>query len=478
MKNLSQNQFISLSFIILLCALPLADCSSVREPEIAPNILFLLADDMGYGELGCYGQEIIRTPEIDGLAATGMRFTDFYAGTSVCSPSRAVLMTGKHAGHATIRGNNGYFADHIWTRVPLDKDEATLGEILKKAGYQTAFIGKWHLDDPNDVSTWAMNRGFNYAVQEQWSSRFGGRHFDGLVHWINSEWDSIRYDQDQYDCIDEFRTNFAIEYLESINHEKPFFLFMSYRIPHAHERYTRNRELYADMGWSENERRHAARITLLDDQVGRLMDKLESLGQLDNTVIIFCSDNGPHNEGGHDHGFFKSSGGLKGYKRDLYEGGIRVPMIVVWKGRICPGSISKHAGAFYDVMPTIGEIAGTSYPENSDGISFLPELLGKKQDKHDYLYWELQLDGWNRPLPDGGFRQAVRMGDWKAVRYGIMNQTGLYNLKMDQYEIRDLSSEHPEIVQKMEALFEEARTETDGFPYGGRIQDQPTREKY
>jgi len=478
MKNLKQNQLISFSLFLFFSAFLLTGCFTGGEDDAPPNILFLLADDLGYGELGCYGQEIIRTPVIDGLAATGMRFTDFYAGTSVCSPSRAVLMTGKHAGHATIRGNNGYFPDHIWTRVPLTKDEATLGEILKQAGYQTAFIGKWHLDDPNDVSTWAMNRGFDYAVQEQWSSRFGGRRFDGLVHWINSEWDSIRYDQDQYDCIDEFRTNFAIEYLENMNQKKPFFLFMSYRIPHAHERYTRNRELYSDMGWSETERRHAARITLLDGQIGRLMDKLESEDQLDNTVIIFSSDNGPHHEGGHDHEFFKSSGGLKGYKRDLYEGGIRIPMIAVWKSRISPGTISKHPGAFYDFMPTIGEIAGTSYPEYSDGISFLPELLGKKQAKHDYLYWELQLDGWGRPLPDGGFRQAVRMGDWKAVRYGIMNQTELYNLEMDQFETRDLSTEHPEIVQKMEALFEEARTETDGFPYGGLIQDKPAREKY
>lgn len=463
-------------FILSVIMILLAGCSSGVEDDTAPNILFLLADDLGYGELGCYGQEVIRTPVIDGLAEKGMRFTDFYAGTSVCSPSRAVLMTGKHAGHSTIRGNNGYFPEHIWTRVPLSKNDMTLGEMLKQGGYQTAFIGKWHLDDPNDVSTWAMNRGFEYAIQEQWSSRYGGRRFDGLVHWINSEWDSIRYDREQYDCIDEFRTDFALDYLQNLEADKPFFLFMSYRIPHAHERYTRNRELYADLGWPETERRHAARITLLDGQIGRLLEKLEKIGKLENTVIFFTSDNGPHHEGGHDHLFFESSGGLKGYKRDLYEGGIRVPMIAVWKGRISPGTVSKHPAAFHDILPTLAELAGIGCPENVDGLSFLPELTGKEQKLHDYLYWELQLDGWSRPMPDGGFRQAVRMGNWKAVRYGIMNRTELYNLDDDLYEIHDLANERSDIVREMETLFEDARSEADGFPYGGRVQDKPARE--
>jgi arylsulfatase A-like enzyme len=461
---------------ILIASLLTACAAVCKENGASTDILFLLADDLGYGETGCYGQQIIQTPVIDGLAGKGMRFTDFYAGTSVCSPSRAVLMTGKHAGHSTIRGNNGYFPDHIWNRVPLSEDDITLGEMLQQAGYQTAFIGKWHLDDPNDVSTWAMNRGFDFAVQEQWSSRFGGRSFDPLVHWVNSEWDSIRYDQDQYDCIDEFRTDFALDYLEKMDPDKPFFLFMSYRIPHAHERYTRNRELYAGMGWSETERRHAARITLLDRQIGRLLYKLERLGRLGHTVVFFSSDNGPHHEGGHDHLFFNSSGGFRGYKRDLYEGGIRIPMIAVWEGRINPGTRSGHPAAFQDFMPTLAGIAGIDPPENTDGISFLPELLGEEQQQHDYLYWELQLDGWGRPLPDGGFRQAVRMGDWKAVRYGIKQPTELYNLADDPFETRNLAAQNPDLTGKMEKLFREARTETEGFPYGGRIQERPARE--
>jgi arylsulfatase A-like enzyme len=454
-------------------------CSRSAEKEVQkPNILFLLADDLGYGELGSYGQEIIKTPVLDGLAKKGMRFTDFYAGTSVCSPSRAILMTGKHAGHSTIRGNNGVFENDVWDRVALKKEELTLGEMLGQAGYQTAFIGKWHLDDPNDESTWAMNRGFEYAVQEQWSSRFGGKEFDGLVHWINSARDSIRYDQESYDCIDEFRTDFILEYLDQREQDRPFFIFMSYRIPHAHERYTRNKELYAGKGWSETERRHAARITLLDGQIGRLLEKLEAMGELDNTIVFFTSDNGPHQEGSHDHHFFKSSGGLRGYKRDLYEGGIREPLLVYWKDRIEPGSVTNRQGAFYDIMPTLAEIAGIEAPDQTDGISILPVLMGKSAPEHEYLYFELQLDGWNRIMPDGGFRQAIRMGKWKGVRYGIASETELYDLENDLFETNNLATEHPEITQRFNELFVEARTETEGFPYGGKIQEYRAKDRY
>lgn len=464
---------------LMVAGMVIVSCTQREEKEgLRPNILFLLADDMGYGEPGSYGQEIIQTPVLDDLARNGMRFTDFYAGNSVCSPSRAVLMTGKHAGHATIRGNNGVFENDVWTRVPLRKDEITLGEMLGEAGYQTAFIGKWHLDDPNDESTWAMNRGFDYAIQEQWPSRFGGKQYDGLVHWINSARDSIRYDQDNYDCIDEFRTDFILEYLDQKDEDKPFFIFMSYRIPHAHERYTRNKELYAGRGWSETERRHAARITLLDGQIGRLFSKLEDMGELENTIIIFTSDNGPHSEGTHDHLFFNSAGGLRGYKRDLYEGGIRIPLIVRWKDKIEAGSLSDRVGAFHDFMPTLAEVAGIETPEQSDGISLLPELLGDNSNHHEYLYWELQLDGWNRTLPKGGFRQAIRMGDWKAVRYGVESETELYDLDKDMYETNDVAQDYPEILTKMNSIFQDARTNTEGFPHGGKIQDYKAKERY
>jgi arylsulfatase A-like enzyme len=468
----------NLSLVIIVMGL-LMSCTQAAEKEVLkPNILFLLADDLGYGELGSYGQEIIKTPVLDGLAKKGIRFTDFYAGTSVCSPSRAVLMTGKHAGHSTIRGNNGVFNNDVWDRVALKKDELTLGEMLGQTGYQTAFIGKWHLDDPNDESTWAMNRGFEYAVQEQWSSRYGGKEYDGLVHWINSARDSIPYDQESYDCIDEFRTDFILEYLDQMEEDKPFFIFMSYRIPHAHERYIRNKELYAENGWSETERRHAARITLLDGQIGRLLEKLEAMGELDNTIVFFTSDNGPHSEGSHDHLFFNSSGGLRGHKRDLYEGGIREPLLVYWKDKIEPGSVTNRQGAFYDIMPTLAEIAGMEIPDQTDGISILPVLMGKSTLEHEYLYFELQLDGWTRIMQDGGFQQAIRMGKWKGVRYGIDSETELFDLENDINETRDLSAAYPEITQRINELFREARTETEGFPYGGKIQDYKAKDRY
>jgi arylsulfatase A-like enzyme len=428
-----------------------------------PNILFLLADDMGYGELGSYGQEIIKTPFLDSLANQGMRFTDFYAGSAVCSPSRAVLMTGKHAGHATIRGNNGLYPDGSWHRVPLKRDEITLGEMLKDAGYQTAFIGKWHLEDPDSIETWAINRGFDYVVQEQWSETHeDSREFEEPVHWENGWNDSIRYDPEDYDCIDEFRTNIALNYLDQKDKDKPFFLFMSYRTPHAHEYYIREKELYSDKGWPEAERKHAARITLLDREIERLLKRLEKDGELENTIIFFTSDNGPTIEG-HDHEFFNSNGVLRGHKRDMYEGGIREPLIVYWKDKIEAASISRHPSAFYDVMPTLAELAEINPPEVTDGISFLPELLGKEQRKHEYLYWELQLMT-VRPRINKGFIQAARTGKWKAVRYGADSPLELYNLETDISEQQNLANEFPEITRKMDEFLKTARINNEYYP--------------
>jgi arylsulfatase A-like enzyme len=231
-------------------------------------------------------------------------------------------------------------------------------------------------------------------------------------------------------------------------------------------------------GWSETERRHAAQITLLDGQIGRLLEKLEAMGELDNTIVFFTSDNGPHSEGSHDHLFFNSSGGLRGYKRDLYEGGIREPLLVYWKDKIEPGSVTNRQGAFYDIMPTLAEIAGMEIPDQTDGISILPVLMGKNTIEHEYLYFELQLDGWTRIMPDGGFRQAIRMGKWKGVRYGIDSETELFDLENDINETRDLSAAYPEITQRINELFREARTETEGFPYGGKIQDYKAKDRY
>lgn len=379
-------------WIVLVLLLPL--CTGIEARQSQANIVFLLADDLGYKELGSYGQTIIATPELDKMAAQGVRFTNFYAGNTLCAPSRAVLLTGKSAANVPIRGNAGYFGNDRWEGVALDKDAFTLGEMLQGTGYQTAFIGKWHLDNPDDVETWAWGHGFDYAVQEQWTARFGGREFPPNRLWVNGDQEFVPYDYRRYDLKDELRTDMAFEFLDEMDQDQPFFLFMSYRAPHSFEGPIRDTELYSDQGWPELERVHAAKITLLDRQVGRLFNKLEDMGELDNTLVLFTSDNGPHfASGGHDVEFFDSNGAFRGGKRDLYEGGIRVPLIAYWRGRTAAGVMSEHIAAFQDVMPTFAEIAGADTPEQTDGISFLPLLLGEQQRTHEALNWEFQLSG-------------------------------------------------------------------------------------
>ena len=445
--------------------------SKEKQKEDRPNIVFLLADDLGYNELGSYGQKIIQTPHLDQLAKKGLRFTNFYAGNAVCSPSRAVLLTGVSASFSPIRGNAAYLGDERWQGLALDQGTFTLGELLQKAGYQTAFIGKWHLDDPNDVATWACNHGFDFAAQEQWTARFGGRKFPPNRLWINGNEAFVPYDYKLYDCKDALRTDLAIIYLDSIDREDPFFLFMSYRAPHSFEGPIRDTQLYADQGWPEIERIHAAKITLLDKQVGRLLEKLQSINELENTLILFTSDNGPHfSEKGHQLEFFDSNGPFKGGKRDLYEGGLKVPLIAYWENKILPETVTNQIAAFQDIMPTFAEVAQTSIPEQSNGLSILPILTGEESLQREYLNWEIQLSGWFQTLPEGGFRQAMRQGDWKLVKYGANKDAELFNLKTDSSESINLAHQYPNKARKMELKMNDARTETTGFPFGGRVQ--------
>jgi len=453
-----------ISFFIVFC---------LQKNDTRPNIVLLLADDLGYNELGSYGQKIIKTPHIDSLAKKSMMFTDFYAGSTVCSPSRAVLLTGKSSSHVSIRGNAAFIKDSVWRQIALDKNEYTLGEMFKEAGYQSAFVGKWHLDTADQPETWAFSHGFDFAAQEQWGGSTDKYKNPGL--WLNGNEEQLPYDFNKHDCKDAFYTDTAFKFLEEKSNEKPFFLFMSYRAPHSFEGPIRDTLWYSEEDWPKVEQAQAAKITLQDQQVGRLLEKLESMNELDNTIVLYTSDNGAHfnhdNVNGHQLEFFDSNGNLRGGKRDLYEGGLRVPLIVYWKNKIIPGSKTNHISGFRDIMTTFAEIIGIKKPSHNKGISFLPTLLNQKQKKHEFLNWEFQLSGSFQELPDGGFRQSVRLGDFKAVRYGINSKTEVYNLKEDESETIDIANLHPKIVEKAEQIFLSERSDTFGFPYGGVVQD-------
>ena len=455
----------------LILAFFLVSCS--QKNDTRPNIVLLLSDDLGYNELGSYGQKIIKTPNIDSLAKKSMMFTDFYAGSPVCSPARAVLLTGKSSSHVSIRGNAAFIRDSVWKQIALDKNEYTLGEMFKEAGYQSAFIGKWHLDTADQPETWAFSHGFDFAAQEQWGGSTDKYKKQGL--WLNGNEELLPYDFNNHDCKDAFYTDTAFKFLEKKSNDKPFFLFMSYRSPHSFEGPIRDTLWYSKEDWPKVEQAQAAKITLQDQQVGRLLEKLESMNELDNTIVLYTSDNGAHfnhdNVNGHQLEFFDSNGNLRGGKRDLYEGGLRVPLIAYWKNKIISGSKTNHISGFRDVMTTFAEIIGIEKPSHNNGISFLPTLLNRKQKKHEFLNWEFQLSGSFQELPDGGFRQSVRIGDFKAVRYGINSNTEVYNLINDESETNDISNLHPKIVEKAEQIFLSERSDTFGFPYGGVIQN-------
>jgi arylsulfatase A-like enzyme len=400
-------------------------------------------------------------------------FTDFYAGSPVCSPSRAVLLTGKSSSHVSIRGNAAFIKDSVWRQIALDKNEYTLGEMFKEAGYQSAFVGKWHLDTADQPETWAFSHGFDFAAQEQWGGSTDKYKNPGL--WLNGNEEQLPYDFNKHDCKDAFYTDTAFKFLEEKSNEKPFFLFMSYRAPHSFEGPIRDTLWYSEEDWPKVEQAQAAKITLQDQQVGRLLEKLESMNELDNTIVLYTSDNGAHfnhdNVNGHQLEFFDSNGNLRGGKRDLYEGGLRVPLIVYWKNKIIPGSKTNHISGFRDIMTTFAEVIGIKKPSHNQGISFLPTLLNQKQKKHEFLNWEFQLSGSFQELPEGGFRQSVRLGDFKALRYGINSKTEVYNLKEDESETIDIANLHPKIVEKAEQIFLSERSDTFGFPYGGVVQD-------
>jgi arylsulfatase A-like enzyme len=434
-----------------------------------PNIIFILADDLGYGDLGCYGQQTIKTPSLDRMAEEGMRFTQHYAGSTVCAPSRCVLMTGLHSGHCWVRGN---------ALVPLRPEDVTVAELLREAGYTTGIIGKWGLGEAG--STGIPNKqGFDY-----WFGYLNQRHAHNYYPrylWRNEEKVVLKNEvtdvnppggvaTKRVEYSHDLFTAEALAFLER-NKNKAFFLYLAYTIPHANnEAGNKGMEvpdygIYKDKDWPEPQKGHAAMITRLDGDIGKLFAKLKELGLAENTLVMFSSDNGPHKEGGADPAFFESWGPLRGYKRALYEGGIRVPMIAWWPGKIQAGSVNDHVSAFWDFLPTCADLAGFKTSRDIDGISMLPTLLGQddKQKKHEYLYWEFH---------EQGKRQAVRMGDWKGIRQNVAkNPNGpieLYNLKNDIGEKKNVAVRHPSIVAKIEAYMKAARTPSEHWPLPGQ----------
>ena len=445
----------AISVVVALLAQVLHAESAFAESSDRPNIIFIMADDLGYGDLGCYGQKRIKTPHIDRLAREGMRFTDFYAGSTVCAPSRCVLMTGYHTGHTFIRGNG---------KDNLRPGDVTVAEVLKEAGYATCLAGKWGLGHEGSTGVptrQGFDHFFGYLDQHHahnYYPRFLVRN-EKRVLLKNVVPKEGQYGQGvATKKIDYSHDLIAAEALSFIDrsHEKPFFLYLSLTLPHANnEAGRRGMEVpelgaYADNDWPLVQKEHAAMISRMDSDVGRVIDRLEKYGIDENTIVLFTSDNGPHREGGNDPDFNDSNGPLNGIKRSLTEGGIRVPMIARWPGKVAAGSTSSHAGAFWDVMPTLADLAGSTgkVPADIDGISFAPTLLGRgKQKAHDFLYWAFY---------ERGGARAARQGNWKAVQQPYSTPVRLYDLSSDIGEKNDIAAKHPEVVAKLTKLMDQA----------------------
>ncbi len=469
MKDQTRRHFLkSAAAVTAAASLPFA-CSTPAPQK--PNIIYILADDLGYADLGCYGQKEIQTPNLDRMAAQGMRFTDHYSGSTVCAPSRCCVMTGKHTGHARIRGNGGG---------PLQPRDVTVAEQLQAVGYKTAVIGKWGLGHAE--TTGVPNRqGFDYFYG--YLDQVKAHNFWPEYLWRNEQ--KVELDNtvkvadrgyakgrggassEMNEYSHDLFTEEAISFVEQ--QQIPFFLYLAYTIPHANnENWVLDRHgmevpgfdygIYNDKDWPDPQKGHAAMITRMDRDIGQLMEKLQELGIAENTLVMFSSDNGPHREGGNDPDFNDSNGPLRGIKRDLYEGGIRVPFIAWWPGTVPAGAESAHISAFWDLLPTASQLAGAPVTFETDGISMAPTLLGKpeEQPEHEYLYWEFH--------EGRGSKQAVRKGKWKAVRLAPNQPVELYDLSRDIGETNNIAAEHPDIVETLTAIIEQARTPDEQWP--------------
>lgn len=461
-----------------LCLLWLTSCEAKKETPT--NVIYILADDLGYGDLGCYGQQKISTPNIDRMAQEGMLFTQHYAGCTVSAPSRCSLMTGLHTGHTQIRGNKEIATEG---QQPMEAETFTLGRLMKSAGYTTGLFGKWGLGYPGSSSV-PNNMGFDqfygYNCQRAAHTYYPAHlwHNDRRVDFPeNANGDTATYSQDLIH-------QQALKFIRD-NKNRPFYAMLTYTLPHAelnlpHDSIYRMYEnafeevpYVYNGGYRGSEKPYAsfaAMVSRLDKYVGEVLAELKSLGLDKNTIVIFTSDNGPHREGGANPDFFQSYGPLKGVKRDVYEGGIRVPMVAWCPAIIGAGIKTEHVSAFWDVMPTLAELTGATLPTASDGLSFLPTLLSKEgQKEHKYLYWEFhEMNG----------RQALRSGNWKLIRQPVVGKTilELYDLTTDIHEDNNLATQHPDKAQELEKLMDSARSESALFNFG-RVERQPFGEK-
>lgn len=455
MTNITRRNMLSMP---LLASGPFCARARGAAAPARPNILFIMTDDHATQAISCYGSNRNQTPNLDRMAKEGMIFTNHYAGSTVCAPSRCCLMTGLHTGHAYIRGND---------RIPLRPQDVTVAELMKQAGYATGLIGKWGLGEP-DTTGIPNRKGF-----DSWFGYLNQQHAHNYYPdylWRNEEKVPLANEVEPVGAAGGVATKrvqyshdlFASEALAFLdrNRRRPFFLYLALTIPHANnESKPDGMEVpsygpYANRDWPNPQKGHAAMITRMDRDIGRLFDRLKALGLDEKTLVLFSSDNGPHKEGGADPAFFDSSGGLRGIKRDLYEGGIRVPLIARWPGRIAAGSGSDHVSAFWDLLPTCCELAGVPTPKETDGISFLPTLLGQpqRQRQHPYLYWEFH---------EQGKKRAVRMGHWKGVRLNVAKDPQgpieLYNLAEDPGERNNVASRYPEVVARIATILASAR---------------------
>lgn len=449
-------------WLCVLAILSWLPCQIPADEPSSPNIIFIMADDLGYGDLACYGQKLIQTPNVDRLAAEGTRFTQAYAGSTVCAPSRGVLMTGLHNGHAPVRDNVPHYETYLEDR------HVTIAEVLGSAGYRCGGIGKWSLGDP-DTPGRPANQGFDswlgYLNQDH-AHYYYPEYLDDGEGRLHLSGNSASHDRYSHDLM----TRRVLEFIRQ-SQTGPFFLYAAYTLPHFSSPTEDKTHFavpsdapYSDRPWSEAEKKYAAMVTLLDRDVGRIVRLIDGLGLKQNTLIIFTSDNGPW--GGVPERF-ASGGPLRGAKRDLYEGGIRVPFIARWPGVVPENHLSDDVIAFWDMLPTFAELAGAKAPDNIDGLSVAGALRGEAlAEPHDYLYWDY---GHCRRRYD----QAVRIGNWKGVRLGRESDIQLYDLSNDLGETNDLAALRPDVVGRMARIMQTAATPSDRYPIGQVYRGKP-----